>query len=424
MVFSDTIRGHKIPSGLLPLCFPQKSESAMKLTQQAAENLPLNPGQTDRIAFDDSIPGFGIRVRQAKKWNGGALSNQAPSRSWVFQYRMGTQSRRMNLGLVSAVKAQAARDIAAKLHAQVTLGEDPALQKVEAKAKASDTLGALVTKYLDRQRKELRPNSLRAVTRYLGNYFAPLHRTPVANVDRKAIANVLDKIEHDAGTVSRNRARTTLSALFSWAMQEGLAESNPVIGTGVRQERKRERVLSASELRLIWNTLPANRYGAIIKLLLLTGARFNEVAQLKWTEVDFQRGVISLPGDRTKNARPHEIPMSPTVRSLLEVQPKDDGRGRVFCKPSQARCKAALDNAITKANGGPLPHWTHHDLRRTAATGMVDDVKILPHVVEAVLNHISGHKGGVAGIYNRAVYRDEKREALDRWDRHIAEVVG
>jgi integrase len=396
----------------------------MKLTSQVAERLTLNPGQTDRIVFDDSVPGFGLRIRAVKKWNGGAISNQAPGRVWVYQYRFGGKTRRMNLGEASAVKLQQARDIAAKLHAKVTLGEDPALQKVEAKAKASDTLGNLVTKYLDRQRKELRPNSLRAVTRYLGNYFAPLHRMPVANVDRKSIANVLDNIERDAGTVSRNRARTTLSALFSWAMQEGLAESNPVIGTGQRQEQTRERILSASELRLIWNTLPANRYGAIIKLLLLTGARFNEVAQLKWSEVDFQRGVISLPGDRTKNKRPHELPMSPTVRTLLEAQPKDDGQGRVFCKPSQARCKAALDEAITKANGGkPLPHWTHHDLRRTAATGMVDDVKILPHVVEAVLNHISGHKAGVAGIYNRAAYSDEKRQALAAWDAHVLKVV-
>jgi len=395
----------------------------MKLTQQAAENLPLNPGQTDRIAFDDLVPGFGIRVRQAKKWNG-ALSNRPPSRSWVFQYRMGTQSRRMNLGLVSAVKAQDAREVAAKLHAKITLGEDPALQKIEAKAKASDTLGNLVIKYLDQQRKEQRPNSLRAVTRYLGKYFAPLHRMPVDSVNRKAIANVLDNIECDAGAVSANRARGALSACFSWAMQRGLAESNPVIGTGQRQERKRERVLSASELRLIWNTLPTNRYGAIIKLLLLTGARFNEIAQLKWSEVDLQRGVISLPGSRTKNAKPHEIPLSPTVRALLEVQLKDDGRGRVFCKPSQARCKAALDNAITKANGGqPIAPWVHHDLRRTAATGMVDGVKILPHVVEAVLNHISGHKAGVAGIYNRAAYSDEKRDALDRWDAHVAKLV-
>jgi len=392
----------------------------MKLTQRAAENLPLNPGQIDRIAFDDSIPGFGVRVRQMKKWNG-ALSNQAPSRSWVFQYRMGAQSRRMNLGQVSAVKAQAARDIAAKLHAQVILGEDPALQKVEAKAKASDTLGALVTKYLDRQRKELRPNSMRAVSRYLGNYFAPLHRIPVDSVDRKAIVNVLDNIEHDAGTVSRNRARTTLSALFSWAMQEGLTESNPVIGTGVRGERKRERVLSAAELRLIWNALPPNRYGAICKILLLTGARFNEVAQLKWSEVDFQRGVISLPGDRTKNARPHEIPMSATVRALLEAQPKDGEQ--VFYKPSQARCKAALDQAITRANGGKaIPNWVHHDLRRTCATGMAD-IGVQPHIIEAVLNHVSGHKAGVAGIYNRAAYSAEKRDALDRWDRHVIALV-
>src|SRR5262249_31107355 len=132
----------------------------MKLTQQAAENRPLNIGKSDQIFFDDAIPGFGVRIRLPRKWNGGALSNQPPSRVWIFQYRNGAgATRRMNIGLVSAVKAQAARERAAKLHAEVTLGGDPALVKVEARAKAGDTLGSLIERYLDRQGTQLRPGS-------------------------------------------------------------------------------------------------------------------------------------------------------------------------------------------------------------------------------------------------------------------------
>ena len=113
--------------------------------------------------------------------------------------------------------------------------------------------------------------------------------------------------------------------------------------------------------------------------------------------------------------------MSPTVRSLLASVPHN-GREILFPAQAYGLKKRLLDAAITEANGKPIAPWVHHDLRRTAVTGMVS-IGILPHVVEAVVNHVSGHKAGVAGIYNRAQYSAEKREALDRWDAHIAALV-
>src|SRR5262249_28311253 len=153
--------------------------------------------------------------------------------------------------------------------------------------------------------------------RYLNKHAAPLHRLPLDSIDRKKVAALLANIERDSGPPSANRARTAMSAMFTWAMREGLADSNPVANTNKREEKPRERILSAAELRLIWNALPANEYGVICKLLMLTGQRLNEIAELRWNEIDFDRNIISLPGDRTKNAKPHEIPLSPTVRSLL-----------------------------------------------------------------------------------------------------------
>jgi integrase len=195
-----------------------------------------------------------------------------------------------------------------------------------------------------------------------------------------------------------------------------------VVGTSQRQEKSRERILSAAEIRLICNSLPDSQYGTVLKILLFTGARLNEIAQLRWSEIDFQRGVISLSGDRTKNKRPHEVPMSPSVRTLLEAQPMN-GREYCFRSVDVARRKRELDETITKLNGGsPLPHWTHHDLRRSAATHMAE-IGVQPHIIEAVLNHQSGHKAGVAGIYNRATYASEKRDALDRWDAHIDKIM-
>ena len=292
----------------------------MKLTSAVVDKLALPTGKTDKIWFDDSISGFGYRVRAVRKWKSGALSNAGPSRSWIFQYRLGTQSRRLTIGDASAIKPAKAREIAGNMHAKVRLGGDPALEKQQAIARSSDTLGNLVQKYLDRQRNELRPGSMRAVERYLNKHAAPLHRLPLDSIDRKHIASLLANIERDSGAVSANRARGVMSAMFTWGMREGLATANPVANTNKREEKPRERILSAAEIKLVCNSLPDSQYGTVLKILLLTGARLNEIAQLRWSEIDFQRGVISLSGDRTKNKRPHEVPMSPSVRTLLEAQ--------------------------------------------------------------------------------------------------------
>jgi integrase len=139
-------------------------------------------------------------------------------------------------------------------------------------------------------------------------------------------------------------------------------------------------------------------------------------------EVDAERNVISLPGERTKNGRPHEIPIARAARELLEARPHIAGRDLVFGKwggrfTGWAKPRLALDERT-----GPLPHWVIHDLRRSVATGMAD-IGIQPHIIEAVLNHVSGHKGGIAGIYNRAQYATEKAQALARWDEHLSDVV-
>jgi integrase len=265
------------------------------------------------------------------------------------------------------------------------------------------------------QRGQLRPGSYRQVVRHLERLAAPLHALPVDAIDRQAIAARLNSIEQNSGAVTANRVRSTLSAMFAWGMRDGLVLANPVINTNKREERPRERVLTDAELRLIWSALHDSQYSTIIRLLMLTGQRVSEITGLRWSEIDLRRGVISLPGERTKNGRPHEIPMAATVRSLLKAQPRSDGRELVFGEGAGpfsglSRCKTALDQDIARLRGGkPLPDWVHHDLRRSAATGMAE-IGIQPHIIEAVLNHVSGHKGGIAGIYNRAQYGLRKRK--------------
>jgi len=388
----------------------------MNLTARNTDGLKLKAGEADRIWFDDDVHGFGLRIRDT----GG--------RSWIFQYKIGSKTRRLVIGHAAAIKAARAREIASELHAKVKLGGDPAAEKRVQVERASHTLGALAGKYLDQQRTELRAGSYREIVRHLEKHTAPLHGLPIDTIDQRTVADRLSTIEKNSGAVTANRVRATMSAMFVWGMKEGFALANPVAFTNKRKEEPRDRVLIDAELRTIWQVLGDHQYDTIIKLLLLTGQRVNEIAALRWDEIDFDRGIIALPGSRTKNGRPHEIPMAVTVRRLLEAQPKTDDRDLVFGRGSgpfsgTSRCKERLDGRIAELNGGkPLPAWVHHDLRRSTATGMAN-IGIQPHIIEAVLNHISGHKSGVAGIYNRATYGTEKEQALARWDQHINSVV-
>ena len=180
-------------------------------------------------------------------------------------------------------------------------------------------------------------------------------------------------------------------------------------------------MLSDAELKKVWRALPDGDFGDILKLLALTGCRANEIAQLRWSEIDLERGVIALPASRTKNHRAHFIPMSATVRAILESRQQSDGRDLVFGRgqggfSGWSSCKNQLDDAVK------IPTWVIHDLRRSVATGM-GELGVQPHIVEAVLNHVSGSKAGVAGIYNKSQYEAEKTTALARWDAHLADVL-
>jgi integrase len=151
-------------------------------------------------------------------------------------------------------------------------------------------------------------------------------------------------------------------------------------------------------------------------LLILTGQRREEIGGLRWIEVDLDRGLIVLPPERTKNRRQHEIPLSEPAKDILAKRSRN--RDLVFGIglggfSGWSDAKAALDEQLG------IAEWRLHDIRRTVATGMADKLGVLPHIIEAVLNHVSGHKAGVGGIYNRARYAGEMREALRRWADYV-----
>jgi integrase len=320
-----------------------------------------------------------------------------------------------------------ARETAKDLYARVRLGQDPAADKADSKVKAAETFAAIAARFLEYQRTRLRPRTYPDVERHLLSHAKALHGLQLAKIERRDIATVIAAVAESSGAVTGNRVRTTLSTFFSWAVMHGLIESNPVIGTMRNRERSRERVLTPAELRAIWNALEDDHFGAIIKLLALTGQRASEIAALRWSEI--HDNSILLPSDRTKNHRAHTVPLSRSARAIIEAQPKRANRDLIFGLAEGpfsgwSNSKEKLDERITKAIGKTLPHWTPHDLRRSAATQMAE-LGIQPHVIEAVLNHISGHRAGVAGIYNRASYEREKAAALHLWaDRLMAIVEG
>jgi len=366
------------------------------------------------VFWDDDIAGFGIRIRE-----GG-------SRTWVYRYRRGSKQRSMKLGSAKSVPLGVARENAKKLAGQVAIGGDPALNIQTANLAADNTFEVLANQYLEARKSKWRPKSYNQITRHLLKYAKPLHRLPITAVSQRNIANLLTEITTESGEATSNRLRSTLCSLFSWVIKEGirLPEGNVASYTNKHQEKSRDRVLTDAELKTIWKACPDSDFGAIIKLLILTGQRANEIGGLCWDEVHDEQ--IVLPSRRTKNKRAHVVPLSDPTRAILE-QFRADGRTHVFGRIDSAGfdgwgyAKRTLDTQIAK-DGKPSEHWTVHDLRRTVATRMAE-LGVQPHIIEAVLNHVSGHKGGIAGVYNRATYDKEKREALNLWAEHVTAMV-
>jgi integrase len=393
----------------------------MRFTTANVRALAIPADRSEVIYWDDLVPGLGVRLRA-----GG-------SKVWIFQYKLGRRkTRRMTLGAVTASDAGKIRTTASDLYRRVKAGEDPQGQKIKSKIEAAETFKAVVGEFLAYKQAELRPGSHVGVTHHLMVHARPLHPLQLGKIDRRDVAQTIGIVTKKAGIPTGNRFRSTLSSLFAWAVAQGRLEHNPVIGTVPNKgEKPRERTLKPYELRLIWNALPdGDQYGSIVKLLMLTAQRLREVAGLCRSEV--HGDVIELPAERVKNGLPHTIPITGPVGAILAAQPRRvgaDGKLRdLFFGYADgpyggwSHRKRQLDKAIAKAAGQALAPWVLHDLRRTAVTGMAD-LGIPPHVIEAAVNHVSGHKGGIAGIYNKATYDGPKRQALEAWGQHIMAIV-
>jgi integrase len=389
----------------------------MKLTAKAVAALTLPAGKSDVIFFDDTMPGFGFRLR--------AGANGKVMRSWVCQYRRAGATRRVLIGNAEVVGAEQARVAAKKVLGAVAMGQDPSADRASRRDKDRASLRALIEEFLAAKERQLRARSFVEVKRYLTTgYFKPLHSLPIDQISRRDVSARVVAIARESGAPTAARAKGALSNLFVWAMQMGLVESNPTIGSAQPEEGKpRSRVLADEELAAIWRACAGDDYGRVIKLLILSGCRRAEIGDLRWSELDDpeQPSSFTIPASRSKNKRPHTLPVMPMMGEIITGVPRLASRDQLFGLRSHG-FTAWYDGkpALDKRSG--VRDWVVHDLRRTVATRMAD-LGVQPHIIEAVLNHYSGHRAGVAGTYNRSPYANEVRNALASWHDHLRTII-
>jgi integrase len=387
----------------------------MKFTTASVRALTLPEGEDDKIFFDGSLPGFGLRLRASG------------AKTWLVQYAIAGRTRRVTIGSFALFDLAKAREQAKLVLAAVKLGRDPALEKEQAKVAAGETVGAVLKIYLERRRADpgLRRTSLGEIERHLVRNLKELHSLPISKLDRRSIAIELSRFTTERGPIQANRTRTSLVAFLNWAAREGFVETNVAQFTNRNPEQGRSRVLSDAELAKIWHALPpaGDDFADIVRLLMLTGQRRSEIGDLAWDEIDFERATVTLPLARTKNKRQHVVPLSAPALAILQARPRNNGRQLVFGRGQSGNgfagfgeCKERLDKAVQ------IPAFTLHDVRRGVASGL-GNVGVAPHVIEQILNHQSGAKSGVSGLYNRSSYEPEKITALNRWAAHLLAVI-
>ena len=404
-----------------------------RLTVASIEKLKPDPQR--RREIPDAMPGLYLVIQPLP----------SGKKSWAVRYRHAGASRKLTLGPWPAIDLDNARQQARQALMRVQLGGDPArekkLEKKLARSRATDVTSGdfegVVREFIKRHaigRDPGKPNnrSWRQAARLLGlvpskdgtlavrkdGPIAKWRERKIADIRRAEIRVVLDEIAERA-PIMANRTLADLRKVFNWAIERDLLAVNPCAGLKPPAlETSRDRVLSGAEIVKFWSATQSvsEPFGQILRLCLLTGCRLNEVAGMSLDELSEDRATWNIPGERTKNKKPHQVPLPPLARAeIATARPIGKLVFSITGRPvgGWSKIKRRLDAAVK-----PTAPWRQHDLRRTAATGMAE-IGIAPHIVEACLNHVSGAKAGVAGVYNRAVYAPEKRAALERWAAHV-----
>lgn len=413
------------------------------ITKRAVDALKPASGQLFLWdAGDGAIKGFGVRV------------TPAGVKSYVYQYRLGGRGaavRRYTIGRHGEFTPDTARARAIELAEQVRRNIDPldaeAGQRKDRDEKAQEArdlaFAAYAARFLKMHVQPNTPDSYGFSESILRLHVSPeLDRKSLPEITRRDIVAVIDRIDAAQPSVRRN-CFAVMRKLFNWARARGDIKRSPLEGMEPPPlVQSRDRVLSDDELALAFRASQSMTYpfGPMFELLFVTGQRRDEVAGLDWSELDRKAGLWTLPRERAKNDASNIIPLNRLAIAALD---RAAGRGLdastdwprnglVFtttgktCVSGYSRAKAKLDARMAElatespaeAAADAIKPWRVHDARRTLATGL-QRLGVRFEVTEAVLNHVSGSRSGIAGVYQRHGWGPEKRAALDAWAAHI-----
>jgi len=395
----------------------------------------LKPRSTRYEVADHRVPGLRLVVQPTG------------AKSWVLRYSIGNRDRRYTIGSYPTLGLDSARKRASVAKAAIAAGRDPGAEKIEARRKAAagidraELVAVVWEEYRDQHLATRRKATKDAATNTFTKWALPkIGKYRIGEVTKRDILGILDSVMKAGYPAAASRARAVLTAFFNWAIARDIIAASPCLGIKPPAEtRSRDRVLSDDELRWLWTACEQDPFpfGRMVQLLILTGARRDEVRRITDKELKRADGLWVLPASRAKNRRAHEVPLSDAALAVIDTAPRVRNRaGYVFCTngktPSSgfSRMKRRLDRDMlkiareeAKARGEDsqkvkIPEWVLHDLRRTAASGMARLGIALP-VIERCLNHVSGSFAGIVGVYQKHSYIEEKKTALDTWARFV-----
>jgi integrase len=364
-----------------------------------------------------------------------------PSKTWYHCYRFAGQKRREPLGRLCDLSLNDARMLVGRRARDMAEAfVDPRAKRSEAAAKAEHAANTPlffdgVAQFLEDYRNRVRPATLRNTTGWLLGplgggtaYCEPLKKKRLDLITDRDIANLIAGLQKARSRHVAQAVRAALQSFFSWGCGRRFISVSPCAGVycpaAPRELAKRKkRVLETSEIVAVWNACDQiGEYGTITRLTILMGVRRQEIGAMRWSELDLDAAVWTIPAERTKTHAAYATPLAPAVVAILRSIERRDGRDQVFGARSNAGFVSFSDGKAKLDAAAGIEPWRFHDLRSTIVTRMGKDLKILPHVRAAVLNH-AGERTITREFYDDTDYAPEKREALEKWADYVLGLV-
>ena len=391
----------------------------IKLTEREIARMACPADKPHCLVFDTEQRGLAVRVMAAG------------SKTYLAQYSGPAGKRRVALGSVDAISLAAARVAARTVMGQVASGSDPAGKRKAAALTAKIegqrelmTLERLVNDWTRIHLATRKPRYQAEAVGTIRRVFADWLPRPADRLTRRDVVQLLDQLPP-------NMARATAAygrACFGWGARRDSVAGNPFVSLPVQGVTKRDRVLDEAELARVWTAAAAASapFGPLVCIMILTGQRREEVAGMAWAEMSADLETWTIPAERTKNGVPSVVPLSASAVAIVHqrlITMRGQRRGLVFPGASGLATFGGWSKSKTKLDADSVvTDWRLHDLRRTVATGL-QRLGVRLEVTEAVLNHVSGTRGGIVGIYQRHDWAAEKRAALEGWAAHLDAVV-